>query len=190
MSFMRKSEDVANNNNLVRLMGGALYYLLARFLPNSSFPFLGSYFNAIRRFCCRLIFSSIDNNVKIDRKAYFGINNNISIDYCSGLGENFHLQGADVVIGKYVMMAPNVTILGNGHKFDSIEKPMMEQGATPRGKLVVEDDVWIGRNVTILPGCNRIGCGVVIGACSVVTKNIPAFEVWVGNPAHCIRKRN
>lgn len=171
-------------------MGGVvIYYSFARYLPSSITPIFGPLFNSIRKLCCRLIFSSISGKVRIERRAYWGLNNRISMGESSGLGENFHLQGADLEIGKYVMMAPNVTILGNGHNYTSLEKPMVKQGTTSKGKLVIEDDVWIGRNVTILPGCNKIGHGVVIGACSVVTKNIPAYEVWAGNPAHCIKRR-
>ena len=55
--------------------------------------------------------------------------------------------------------------------------------------LYIGDDVWIGRNVTILPGCKIIGTGCVIGACSVVTKDIPDYEVWAGNPARFIKRR-
>ena len=131
----------------------------------------------------------INKKCRIENNAYFGVNNKISIGESSGFGNNFHIQGCDLTIGRYVMMAPNVTIIGNGHIMDSIDMPMVKQGVTPKGHLVIEDDVWLGRGVTILPGCHHIGKGVVIGACSVVTKDIPDYEVWAGNPAHCIRKR-
>ena len=49
---------------------------------------------------------------------------------------------------------------------------------------------WIGRGVTILGKVNRIGKQVVIGAGAVVTKDIPDYEVWAGNPARFIRKRH
>lgn len=150
---------------------------------------MGKICNSIRHFCCSCFFESIDTKVRIERKAYFGVNNKISIRKSSGFGVNFHVQGADVEIGNDVMMAPNVTIIGRGHVFDSVDKPMIKQGVTPKGKIIIGDDVWIGRNVTILPGCKHIGKGAVIGACSVVTKDIPQFEIWAGNPAHCIKKR-
>ena len=56
--------------------------------------------------------------------------------------------------------------------------------ATP---IVIEDDVWIGGNVTILPGVT-IGKGSVIGAGSVVTKSIPAGVIAVGNPCKVLRE--
>ena len=42
---------------------------------------------------------------------------------------------------------------------------------------------------TVLPGCKKIGNGCVVGACSVVTKDIPDYEVWAGNPARFIKRR-
>jgi len=55
--------------------------------------------------------------------------------------------------------------------------------------LIIGNDVWIGANVTILPGCRVIGDGIVIGAGSVVTKDIEPFTVVAGAPARVIRKR-
>ncbi len=52
--------------------------------------------------------------------------------------------------------------------------------------VIVEEDVWIGMNVTLLPGVN-IGRGAIIGASSVVTKSIPPYAVAVGNPAKVIK---
>ena len=54
--------------------------------------------------------------------------------------------------------------------------------------IIIEDDVWIGANVTIVAGVH-IGTGCVIGAGSVVTKDIPALSVAVGNYAKVIKKR-
>ena len=55
--------------------------------------------------------------------------------------------------------------------------------------LIIEDDVWIGHNVMILPGCKRIGRGAVIGAGSIVTKDVEAYSVMAGNPARKLRAR-
>jgi len=58
-----------------------------------------------------------------------------------------------------------------------------------RTSLEIGADAWIGANVTILPGCTRIGVGAVIGAAAVVTGDVPDFAVVVGNPARVIRER-
>ena len=55
--------------------------------------------------------------------------------------------------------------------------------------LDVGSDVWIGSNVTVLKGCREIGDGAVVGACSVVTKDIPPYSIAVGNPAKVVKFR-
>lgn len=55
--------------------------------------------------------------------------------------------------------------------------------------LSIGNDVWIGSCVTILPGCKRIGDGAIVGAGSVVTKDVPSFAVFAGNPARLVRDR-
>ena len=59
----------------------------------------------------------------------------------------------------------------------------------PRTKLVIGNDVWIGHNAIILPSVSNIGDGAVIGAGSVVTKDVPPFAVVAGNPAKIILYR-
>lgn len=59
----------------------------------------------------------------------------------------------------------------------------------PMTNLVIEHDAWIGDGVIITPRCRRIGLGAVIGAGSVVTKDVPDFAVVAGNPARLIRWR-
>jgi acetyltransferase-like isoleucine patch superfamily enzyme len=55
-------------------------------------------------------------------------------------------------------------------------------------EVVIEDDVWLGYNVIVLPGVT-IGKGSVIGAGSVVSKDIPPYSIAIGNPARVIKKR-
>lgn len=56
-------------------------------------------------------------------------------------------------------------------------------------KLTVGHDVWIGANAIILPGCCNIGNGAIIGAGSIVTKDVPPYSIVAGNPARMIRMR-
>ncbi len=63
----------------------------------------------------------------------------------------------------------------------------VDQELIHRSELVIGNDVWVGQNVIILPRVTRIGDGVVIGAGSIVTKDVPDFAIVAGNPAQ-IRK--
>ena len=89
----------------------------------------------------------------------------------------------DIEIGNKVLIASNVGLLGSDdHRYDIVGKAMWDSGRGDRHKIKIEDDVWIGFNATILKGVT-IGKGAVIGACSVVTKDVLPYKVVVGNPA-------
>jgi len=90
-------------------------------------------------------------------------------------------------IGNGVRIAASTIIIPANHRFDDIDKFIFQQDETRQG-IVIEDDVWIGAGTKILDGV-RIGQGSVIGAGSVVTKNIENFTVVAGNPARIIRRR-
>ena len=62
------------------------------------------------------------------------------------------------------------------------------QGRTEIKPIVIGDDVWIGSRSLIMKGVH-IGNGAIIGAGSVVTKDVPPYEIWAGNPAHFIKSR-
>lgn len=174
--------------SILKLFGWGGYYLFAQFLPSSTIPFLGKISRTVRLLFCKLCFLQCGRNVNVERRAYFGFNSVVIGDE-SGIGPNFHLQGASLIMGQNILMGPNVTILGSGHRYERKDVLIAEQGNYPKGELSIGDDVWIGRNVTILPSCHRIGTGAVIGACSVLTHDVPEYEIWAGNPAKMIKKR-
>ena len=95
------------------------------------------------------------------------------------------LDCAPVNIGSNVFIAPNVQIYTASHPLDAELRKTLEN-ALP---ISIGDDCWIGGNTVICPGVT-IGKGCVIGAGSVVTKNIPDNSLAVGNPAKVIRKLN
>lgn len=83
-----------------------------------------------------------------------------------------------------VMIGPNVTIMNGDHDFRVVgrrTREVTEPG--PQLKIVLEEDVWCGANVTILKGVT-IGEGAVVGAGSLVARNLPPYTVCVGNPCH------
>lgn len=102
-------------------------------------------------------------------------------------------------IGRYVSVGKNVTRIGASHPLGELclhpfwYNPRLgmvgEDSDVVRSPCHIEDGAWIGANVVILPGCNRIGVGAVVGAGSVVTRDVEDFAVVAGNPAKTIRYR-
>ncbi|USD64066.1 sugar O-acetyltransferase [Vibrio sp. SCSIO 43136] len=100
---------------------------------------------------------------------------------------NFNLTLVDdnhIYIGDYVMIGPNVTIATAGHPIDPSLRKRVAQFNIP---VTIGNNVWVGANSVILPGVS-IGDNSVIGAGSVVTKDIPANVVAVGNPCRVLRE--
>lgn len=162
-----------------------IYYLIANRLPASFFP-MGHLFNSIRVGLAGN-FLTVGKNCKIYPRVNLGDGNGITIGDNCRINENVYIEGA--VIGNYVMIAPNVTIYSSTHIFLSTEIPMVMQGQTKEVASIIEDDVWIGNRVIIMPGL-KIGTGSIIGAGAVVTKNVEPFSIVGGVPAKLIRKRN
>lgn len=93
-----------------------------------------------------------------------------------------------VEIGSQVRLAQNVVVTSLNHNYTDVTVPISEQGVQVE-KVSIGDETWIGANSTILPGIN-IGKHCVIGAGSVVTRDIPSFCVAVGNPAKIVKRYN
>jgi maltose O-acetyltransferase len=163
-----------------------LYYFIARKFPIGYYP-LGGLGRRFRFFCCKRLFKKCGRNVNIERGVDFCDGRAIQIGDNSGLGIDSWIRG-NVIIGDNVMMGPQVMIYARYHKFDRTDIPMNQQGMEESGTVIIEDDVWIGARVTILKDVT-IGKGSIIGAASVVTKDIPRYSVAVGNPAKVIRTR-
>jgi acetyltransferase-like isoleucine patch superfamily enzyme len=92
-----------------------------------------------------------------------------------------------VAIGKHCLIAPNVFITDHNHDTRRHDIPMFERPCVP-APVLIGDDVWIGANSVILPGVT-VGDGSVVGAGSVVTKDVPAYSIMAGVPARLIRIR-
>ncbi|MGC4108472.1 MAG: sugar O-acetyltransferase [Thermomicrobiales bacterium] len=94
------------------------------------------------------------------------------------------LDGAPIVIGDDVLIGPKVGFYTSNHALDPDERAAGACWARP---ITIGNAVWIGANVSVLPGVT-IGDGAVIGAGSVVTKDVPARSVAAGNPARILRQ--
>lgn len=142
-------------------------------------------FQPLRRFFVRKYIKSAGNNINIGRKAQ--IHKNTVIGDNSGVGRACVIDNG-VTIGNDVMMGPDVLIYTQNHCISRTDIPMRLQGMTEIRPVTIEDDVWIGARVCILPGVT-IGKGSVIGACAVVAKDIPPYSVAVGNPVQIKKSR-
>ncbi|MBN1560733.1 flippase-like domain-containing protein [candidate division KSB1 bacterium] len=109
-------------------------------------------------------------------------------DFCN-VGGNCRLgTTSEIRIGKHVLLAANCYVGGAQHNYDRTDVPIMRQGYNNRGGVFIEDDVWLGTAVKVLDGVT-IGTGSVIGAGSVVTRDIPPYSVAMGVPAKVKRTR-
>ena len=138
-----------------------------------------------RQIILRQLFASLGKKPWIEPPLSVAYGSNTHIGDC--FYANFNLVIVDdieVYIGNHVMFGPNVTITVTGHPVDPALRRPGNQFSFP---VHIEDDVWVGANVVILPGV-RIEEGAVIGAGSVVTKDIPPRVVAVGSPCRVLRE--
>jgi len=112
---------------------------------------------------------SIGDNTNIGIRCIFGAHGNGSIE-----------------IGNNVAIAPDVTILASNHNYDKVGTPIKSQETTCK-PVKIENGAWIATKVVILAGVT-VGKGSVVGAGSVVTKDVPAYTVVGGVPAKIIKK--
>lgn len=94
----------------------------------------------------------------------------------------------NVIMGNYVTLAPEVSILGGDHRYDIPGRPVIFSGRPVTPSTVIEDDVWIGNRVAIMAGVT-IGRGAVVAAGAVVTKDVLPYSIVGGIPARRIGDR-
>ena len=168
----------------IKLLLGRLLYLFVAHLPASYF-WINFGQKRLRAFCGKLILQKCGKNVNIEKGAVFS--SSVELGDFSGIGVRARIDGK-VIIGKHVMMGPDVCIYVRNHAFDRTDITMDQQGFSDERPVVIGDDVWIGARVIILPGV-RIGTGAVVGAGAVVTKDVPDYAVVGGNPARILKMR-
>ena len=162
-----------------------LYYLIFSKMPNSWWPG-GSIYNKLRISCLKSLFP-IGANSKIQRSVYVGSGNNIVIGNNCQINELVRLD--NVELGNNVMIARESIVLGKMHESNDIHLPMNEQGVKQVSKTYIEDNVWLGLRVVVMPGV-RIRKGCIIAAGGVVTKDTIEGGVYGGVPAKLIKVRN
>lgn len=149
----------------------------------------GEYGIEIRRRFYRKYFGHLGKGVYIRQevrivnidKLYVGDHTHIGV-------ANMLQAGGGIELGNHVVLGPGVRIWSMNHKFDDLEKPIMEQGYEHK-KVVIGDHCWIGAGVFIMPGA-VLGEGVIVSAGSVVGgKAVPPYKILAGNPARVIGTR-
>lgn len=160
----------------------ALWHFFLKDIP-------GEYGIEIRRRCYRRYFGRMGNNVVIHPGALIINVDKLFVGDGSHVGVANMLQAAGgIEMGNHVVLGPGVKIWSANHKFDDIDKPIMEQGYEFK-KVVIDDHCWIGAGVFIMPGA-ILGKGVIVSAGSVVGgKTIPPYKILAGNPARVIGSR-
>lgn len=121
-------------------------------------------------------FSTINNGVgavRIGSRTRIGLGNTII---------------GPVTIGDDVRLAQNVVLSGLNHNYEDVSQPIHAQGVST-ATIIVEEETWIGANSVIVAGVT-IGKHCIIAGGSVVTKDIPAYSVAVGNPARVVKTYN
>lgn len=124
---------------------------------------------------CNSYIYANDGTLKIGENC--SINNNVQINAAQG----------NIMIGDNVLIGPNTVIRAGIHNYERCDLPINKQGHR-RGKIIIENDVWISSNVVISSDV-YIGEGAIIGAASVVTKDVKPYTVVAGNPAAIIKSR-
>jgi acetyltransferase-like isoleucine patch superfamily enzyme len=133
----------------------------------------------------------INNNVFIGRNTILSCKEgDIEVGKYSNIGANCYLiSETKLYLGKYVFIAGNsYMVAGGNHSYEDKNTPMMFQPSKSKGGIIIEDDVWIGASCTIIDGI-KIERGSIIGASSLVNKDIPSYSIAVGIPAKVIKKR-
>jgi carbonic anhydrase/acetyltransferase-like protein (isoleucine patch superfamily) len=112
----------------------------------------------------------------------------ILIDEGTNIGRRCTISAANrIYIGKFVLFAPNVFIADTHHEYQKLGIPIMHQGITTHdAQVTIRDETWIGINSVIM-GNVTVGKHSVIGANSVVNRDVPDYCVAAGNPAKVVK---
>ena len=139
-----------------------------------------------RRKILREILPNVDaDSVEILSPFMVDYGYNVYLGAGTFLNHNVYLMDcAEIRLGKKVFVGPNCGFYTAIHPLDFVKRA---EGLERSEPIIIGDDVWIGGDVTILPGV-KIGRGTVIGAKSLVTKDIPENVMAFGNPCRVVKK--
>ena len=105
------------------------------------------------------------------------------------IGNNCHIYASSLIeIGKKVLIADKVYLSDNIHSYENINIPVIDQPVKQTNPVILKDGCWLGENVCVIGAV--IGTNSVVGANSVVTKDVPDYCVAVGSPAKIVKRFN
>jgi len=146
----------------------------------------------------RLFFLLRRQNDSAALRSFFATRHRIEVGlYSYGCFDRWRMPGP-LKIGRYCSFAKTVRVVDANHPVEALtthpalyerQFGVVDRDLIHASPLVVEDDVWVGHNVVILPGCKFIGRGAIIGAGSIVTRDIQRYEIVAGVPARHLRQR-
>lgn len=165
--------------SLSRRFWWLVYVAVAKRLPNR--PRL---FARLRAWAASGYCAGVARSANINRHARLGAS--VTIGEHGGVGARSFL-GGEVHIGPHVTMGPDCYFITGDHPIPP-EYGRFRDVSSTHSPIHVEEDVFMGARVTVLPGV-RIGRGAAVGAASVIAKDVPPGAVVVGNPAREIRRR-
>lgn len=140
--------------------------------------------------------------LNIGKGAHFGRRVSFYAPYKIIIGKNFYMGGhsqigCNATIGDDVIFGSYVSLVGKrDHRYDIKNRTIRESGSIREGthwclennEILIGSDCWIGHRVIILSGVT-IGDGAIVAAGAVVTKSIPPYTIYAGNPAKFIKNR-
>jgi len=170
---------------MLKKIGLLFYYTVLFRLPNSRYLNFCSKIRVwyLAKFMNVLEYSRLS---KIEERVYISDCSNLKIGANCRINENVFIQGA--YIGDNVLIAPNCSLLSVSHIHEKRDVPIVFQGNTAPNPPIIKDNVWLGRNVIVLPGIT-IGEGVIVAAGTIVNKDLKPFGVYGGVPVRFIKDR-
>jgi maltose O-acetyltransferase len=163
-------------------IGLYVYNNLSGFLPETRLYGLKAYL-------LRMCGLNVHETARVASSARFRGSFELSVGQDTFIGHNVLIAGGDchISVGNNCDIGPRVTIVAGSHEIDMLGPH--SAGAGTSKDIIIENGAWLGANVTVLGGV-RIGEKAVIGAGSVVTKDIPPYVLAAGNPCRPVKSWN
>lgn len=139
----------------------------------------------LRRHTYRSVLGKLGERTVIQQGFRVTTPNKVKVgSHCNFAQGVFITGGGGVTIGDWVGIGPDTKIWSVNHRFEDPDRPWLLQGWEHK-PVVIEDDVWLGANVFVMPGVT-IGRGAIVSAGAVVSKSVPPFALVAGNPGRVV----